>query len=368
METLGKLKPISQLIIKNALSFQPSDTNTNRTQFIIHNQLMEIILFFVGSLAAAILVLLFGVYTIGPTERGILTTFGRAKRIGDQTISQDPILGELLTEDEKKRYDYPALGIIQPGGPYFKWPWQKLYRVDMTIQTTDITWDPDIDQDDIDSVTKDNLTVKISGQIRWRPCERNLYAYQFAVKHPEAHIMGYFISVLRDRIATFTNENHIEGAEVTEGISINDLRKNLSSINQFMENSCQKTAARYGIELDAALITTIDPPSEVDEALASINTTSNNVAAEISQAKAEADQTLKMAEQAVQIAENRANAEAIPLLELSNTLTDMHAAGGREALESYLQNASIPLREKATQTILPLRSGSFKLGTERSDT
>ncbi len=315
---------------------------------------MEPIIFLIGALSAVAIVFLFGVYTIGPTERGIMTTFGRAQRKGTETISQDPVLGELLTEDEKLRYDYPVLQIIKPGGPYFKWPWQKLYRVDMTIKTTDITWDPEIVQDSIESVTKDNLTVEISGQMRWRPCERNLYAYQFAVKHPEAHIMGYFISVLRDRIATFTNENPPEGAEITEGISINDLRKNLSSINQFMENACRKTAARYGIELDAALITTIDPPPEVDEALASINTTSNNVAAEISQAKAEADQTLKMAEQAVQIAENRANAEAIPLLELSNTLTEMHAAGGRDALESYLRNASIPLREKANQTILPL--------------
>ncbi len=315
---------------------------------------MEPAIFLIGVFSAVAIVFLFGVYTIGPTERGIMTTFGRAQRKGTETISQDPVLGELLTEDEKQRYDYPVLQIIKPGGPYFKWPWQKLYRVDMTIKTTDITWDPEIVQDSIESVTKDNLTVEISGQMRWRPCERNLYAYQFAVKHPEAHIMGYFISVLRDRIATFTNENAPEGAEITEGISINDLRKNLSSINQFMENACRKTAARYGIELDAALITTIDPPPEVDEALASINTTSNNVAAEISQAKAEADQTLKMAEQAVQIAENRANAEAIPLLELSNTLTEMHAVGGRDALESYLRNASIPLREKANQTILPL--------------
>lgn len=165
--------------------------------------------------------------------------------------------------------------------------------------------------------------------------------------------MGYFISVLRDRIATFSNESQVVGEiEVTEGISINDLRKNLSTINQFMEDTCQKTAVRYGIELDAALITTIDPPSEVDEALASINTTSNNVAAEISQAKAEADQTLKMAEQAVQIAENQANAEAAPLLELAETLSAMYDNGGREALDSYLRNASLPLRVQASQTII----------------
>ena len=94
--------------------------------------------------------------------------------------------------------------------------------------------------------------------------------------------------------------------------------------------------------------------SDVDEALASINTTQNQVAASISQAKADADQKLKMAEQAVQIAENRAEAEAAPLLELGKTLAAMHQQGGKAALDSYLRNASIPLREKAAQTILKI--------------
>jgi regulator of protease activity HflC (stomatin/prohibitin superfamily) len=259
-----------------------------------------------GFVLAASLTLLFGVYTVGPTQRGVLTTFRRAPRIAGMT-AEDPVLGELLKEEERARYNYPNIRVIPPGGPYFKWPWQTLHKVDMTIQTTDITWDPDVNQPHIEAVTKDNLTVAISGQIRWRPCERNLYAYLFGVANPEVHVIGYFISVLRDRIATFEGEA-TEGA--VEGVSINDLRKNLSSINRYMEETCRKTAARYGVELDAALITTIDPPSDVDEALASINTTQNQVAASISQARADADQKLKMAEQAVQIAQNRAAAEA----------------------------------------------------------
>ncbi len=303
-----------------------------------------------GVVLAAVLTLLFGVYSIGPTERGVLTTFGRVQRILGTTAS-DPQLGALLTAEEKLRYDYPNIRVIAQGGPYFKWPWQKLYKIDMTIQTIDITWDPDIKQESIEAVTKDNLTVQISGQIRWKPCERNLYAYLFGISHPAAHVVGYFISVLRDRIATFHSETH-DGA--VEGVSINDLRRNLSLINSFMEESCRKTAARYGIDLDAALITNIDPPSDVDEALASINTTQNQVAASISQAKADADQKLKMAEQAVQIAENRAEAEAAPLLELGKTLQAMHAQGGKAALDSYLRNASLPLREKAAQTILSI--------------
>jgi regulator of protease activity HflC (stomatin/prohibitin superfamily) len=264
-------------------------------------------------------------------------------------VADDPELGPLLDPDEKERYNFPLVRVIQPGGPYFKWPWQKLYRVDMTIQTTDITWDPDISQDSIEAVTKDNLTVAISGQIRWKPSERNLYPFLFGVAQPAAHVMGFFISVLRDRIATFHGDTQ-EGA--VEGISINDLRKNLSTINRYMEEACRQTAVRYGIELDAALITTIDPPSDVDEALASINTTQNQVAAAVSQARADADQKLTMAEQAVQIARNRADAEAAPLLELGKTLAGMHAHGGRTALESYLRNARLPLREKAAQTVI----------------
>jgi regulator of protease activity HflC (stomatin/prohibitin superfamily) len=305
---------------------------------------------FLGAGLAALITLLVGVYSIGPTERGVLTTFGRVQRTPG-TTAEDPQLGALLTDDEKIRYNYPNVRVIAQGGPYFKWPWQKLYKVDMTIQAIDITWDPDITQETIEAVTKDNLTVQITGQIRWKPCERNLYAYLFGVANPAAHVVGYFISVLRDRIATFHGEQH-EGA--VEGVSINDLRRNLSLINSFMEESCRKTAARYGINLDAALITNIDPPADVDEALASINTTQNQVAASISQAKADADQKLKMAEQAVQIAQNRAEAEAAPILELGITLSAMHAQGGKAALDSYLRNASLPLREKAAQTILKI--------------
>ncbi len=299
---------------------------------------------------AALLTLLFGVYSIGPTERGVLTTFGRVQRTVGST-SEDPQLGALLSAEEKLRYSYPNVRVIPQGGPYFKWPWQKLYKVDMTIQAIDITWDPDIRQTSIEAVTKDNLTVQITGQIRWKPCERNLYAYLFGVAHPAAHVVGYFVSVLRDRIATFHGDTP-DGA--VEGVSINDLRRNLSAINSFMEEACRKTSARYGVDLDAALITNIDPPSDVDEALASINTTQNQVAASISQAKADADQKLKMAEQAVQIAENRAQAEAAPLLELGKTLAAMHAEGGKPALDCYLRNANLPLREKASQTIINL--------------
>ena len=62
------------------------------------------------------------------------------------------IVGMLLSDEEKLRYSYPNVRVIPQGGPYFKWPWQRLYKVDMTIQTVDITWDPDIEQASIEAV------------------------------------------------------------------------------------------------------------------------------------------------------------------------------------------------------------------------
>ncbi len=39
--------------------------------------------------------------------------------------------------------------------------------------------------------------------MRFQVSDRNLYAYLFGVANPIAHVMGYFVSVLRERIATF---------------------------------------------------------------------------------------------------------------------------------------------------------------------
>jgi regulator of protease activity HflC (stomatin/prohibitin superfamily) len=51
-----------------------------------------------GVAIAATGVFLFGVYTVGPTERGVLTSFGRAQRLGSELIRDDPELGPLLSE------------------------------------------------------------------------------------------------------------------------------------------------------------------------------------------------------------------------------------------------------------------------------
>src|SRR5579864_4040899 len=181
-------------------------------------------------------VLLLGVYTVDQNERAVKTRFGRAVRVpGAKTTLDDPI-AELLRPEERSRYAYPQVRVIQPGGPYFKWPWEKVYKVSVATQTLNMAFDPDDPSANsggqiLEAVTKDQLNTGLTGQIRYRVAERNLYAYFFGVKHPISHVMGYFVSVLRERIANFEAPKTAESeASAVIGISINDLRKNLSDL------------------------------------------------------------------------------------------------------------------------------------------
>ena len=77
--------------------------------------------------------LLTGFYTIDQNERGVKTIFGRAERLPGLTTLNDPI-AESLRPEERERYAYPVVRVIPPGGPYFKWPWQTVYKVDVATQ------------------------------------------------------------------------------------------------------------------------------------------------------------------------------------------------------------------------------------------
>jgi hypothetical protein len=60
-----------------------------------------------------------------------------------------------------------------------------------------------------------------------------------------------------------------------------------------MDRECRSSAARYGIVLDASLITGIDPPQQIESALAAISTAHNEVSSDISVAQALADQRIE---------------------------------------------------------------------------
>ncbi len=310
-------------------------------------------------------VVLGGFYTVSQNERAVKTSFGRAKRLGNQSVLDGP-LGETLRPDERERYAYPQVAVIQPGGPYFKWPWEKIYKVSVATQTINMASDledPTANNGGqiLEAVTKDQLNTGLQGQIRYRISEQNMYAYFFGVKSPLIHVMGYFISVLRERIANFEAPKTIVAPDDLSntlanvaGVSINDLRKNMGNLNETMDSQCRSSTARYGVELDASLITAIDPPTEVESALAAINTAHNLVSADISQAQASADQKVVQSRRAVEIETLNAQAEVEPLKAMSQQLIKLKASGP-DALAAYVRNVRLRLFNRAQRAIVEVK-------------
>ena len=310
---------------------------------------------------------LMAIYTVEQNERAVKTVLGRAERVGNAMTADSP-LAESLTPEHKQRYNYPQVRVIQPGGPYFKWPWERIYKVSIATQTMNMAQDPDDPSANaggtlLEAVTRDQLNTGLNGQIRYRVADSNLYAYLFGVKRPISHVMGYFVSVLRERIANFeaphdaavaSGGSQPAEASIVRGISINDLRKNLRDLNHHMDEECRSSAARYGIELEASLITEINPPDEVESALAAINTAHNHVSSEISLAQAAADQKIVQSRRAVEIETLRAQAEVEPLTSLAEQLKALKASGPG-ALEAYLRNLRVAVFCKAAQVFMEVK-------------
>jgi regulator of protease activity HflC (stomatin/prohibitin superfamily) len=142
-----------------------------------------------------VLYLVAGIYTVNQNERAVKTSFGRAERVGKATTLSDPI-SACLSAEEKPRYDFPQVRVIPPGGPYFKWPWERVHKVNVATQTVNMAYDPETPEANqggtiLEAVTKDQLNTGLRGQIRYRVSEKNLYAYLFGVKRPIVHMIVY---------------------------------------------------------------------------------------------------------------------------------------------------------------------------------
>jgi len=305
---------------------------------------------------------------VDQNERAVKTSFGRAERLPGNKTTLDTPIAEFLLPEERPRYTYPQVRVIPPGGPYLKMPWERVYKVSIATMTVNMAKDLEDPMANaggtrLEAVTKDQLNTGLTGQIRYRVSESNLYAFLFGIKKPFVHVTGYFVSVLRQKIASFEAKPPasaatdtpsqpamaaVPGAEMI-GVSINDLRKNLRDLNEYMDHECRSAQARYGVLLEASLITGIDPPPEVESALAAINTAHNQVSSDISLAQAAADQKIEQSKRAVEIETLRAQAEIEPIRLLAVELSRLYQQGSG-VLQAYLRNIRLKLFEK-TQDI-----------------
>jgi hypothetical protein len=99
------------------------------------------------------------------------------------------------------------------------------------------------------------------------------------------------------------------------------------------------------------LITGIDPPAEVESALAAINTAYNQVSSDISLAQASADQKLVQSKTAVEIETLKAQAEVEPLTAMARQLRELKQSGP-DALPAYIRNVRVRLFGEARRALV----------------
>jgi regulator of protease activity HflC (stomatin/prohibitin superfamily) len=283
-------------------------------------------------------------YVVNPDQRAVKTIFGKAVQTG-----RNVELG--LAGSEADWYEYPDLKIIQPG-LHLKAPWEKVHKVNIATQVVNMAFDPENPKANnqnqaLDVITRDSLDIDLTGQIRFRVSELNIYAYLFGVKNPMCYVMGYFSALLREKVANFEQQK----SQITEGeeldvmygagsVSINDIRKNLRGLNNAMEEGCRSSEARYGVVLEASLITGLSSPDEVEQALAAINTAHNAVSSDISVAQAKADEVIVESKRAVEIATLQAQTETENIRCLYEELKALHAKSP-QALKAYVRNVKL---------------------------
>ena len=200
-----------------------------------------------------------GFYTVDQSERAVKTSWGRAvsgSRGRGKRRSTFRSPGVVPRRREEERYRYPQVAGHPARGPLLQVAVGEGHKVSVATQTVNMAYDPETPSANqggtvLEAVTKDQLNTGPQRTDSLPRLRAELYAYLFGVKQPIAHVMGYFVSILRERIANFESpppprrRQHAEAAAATvaPAISINDLRKNLRDLNEHMDRECLSSAA-----------------------------------------------------------------------------------------------------------------------------
>jgi hypothetical protein len=150
---------------------------------------------------------IFGFFTVNQNERVVKTSFGKAQRLHTTTL--DNPMAEHLRPDERERYQYPQVRVIPPGGPVL----QVAVGEGAQGEGRHRDGEPGLRPGDPEREPRwRDARGRHQGPAEHRP--RRAAAVPrlgaatctptcSAVKNPLVHVLGYFISILRQRIASF---------------------------------------------------------------------------------------------------------------------------------------------------------------------
>ena len=217
-----------------------------------------------------------GFYTVDQNERAVKTLLRPRAAHRRAHHARHPARRTCLREDERERYALPAAARHPARRPLLQVAVgegaQGLGRHRRPLNMAFDPEDPSANRDGtvLEAVTKDQLNTGLNGQLRYRVSEQNLYAYLFGVKQPDrprdgllhlhparAHRQLRGPAPPRPPAAASRRRGQRRAAASPSTTCARTCATSTST----WTSECRSSAARYGIALDASLITEIDPPA-----------------------------------------------------------------------------------------------------------
>jgi regulator of protease activity HflC (stomatin/prohibitin superfamily) len=262
-------------------------------------------------------------------EVAVLTRFGKAVRNGEG-----------------------GLHLLLPG-LHRKLPWDRVLRVCIKEQSIELTGD-----EDRTVMTNDGIAIRYQSALRFAPLNDQLENYLFGLARPMEHMVGTFTCLLRNEIANFRipvretsqlvpQANNAEQL-IDESLGAYALiRRERRTLNQRVTDCGKRLVGdHFGVRLEAIDVTDFEPPDELREALHTVVQAKNDVDAALFRSEGECQQRLLAAQRGVQIAQERARAIEVEMVDLGSHLAELE---DNQVLDEYVERRRAEVLLEARQ-------------------
>lgn len=242
--------------------------------------------------------------------------------------------GAVIRDNNQLEFANEApLKVFGPGA-HWKKPWDKVIVFSTMERVIDLTGE----QGGKHAMAADGTVLRLDSKIRFYPRAEEYYSYLFELKNPMGHIRELFTCIIRNEIANFQNSSI--GDENLLG-SYSLIRQERQRLNEQVQFICRHQIGDvYGIEFRGVDLMDIVPPHELESALNGIQNAKSEAETLYWKAEGDARQKLVAAEQGVEIARLRAEAESIELETIAKTIRKLIAEGN---INSFIRHKKTEL-------------------------
>jgi len=199
------------------------------------------------------------------------------------------------------RFVRDAAGNAKTFGPGLHWkaPWARVARVSLAERSLSVGGG---ERAVIEVLASDGTRIRVNARLRFRVDTARVAAFLAESKHAIEHLSGLFQLTVREQFARFEQRPDELSAYTALRLRMNELQQ------RTLDALAPAALAEYGIAVTAVDLLQIDPPEELVDALNAVITAESEANALVARTELSSQQRVLSAEQAVAIANARAQA------------------------------------------------------------